>query len=251
MASERERPLHRKAREYLLKRIAAMRPGENRLEPEEQLARTLGVSRATVREALADLVREGLITPWQGRGNFGHPHVLGLEMRFDVSTDFVHLLSGRRGGQEADVRQSSIELAHPSERMQRRLPNVRGLEVFAFDWDYTCGGEVCITCRVQVLREALELIPSARRGEMRLTDYLSRFCAGDIIYTTTWMGAAVDARSASLFGLEENTPLLFWEEVFYDLYDRRICFNEIFFHPRRCDLSMLLSTSEKGKYNRS
>jgi DNA-binding GntR family transcriptional regulator len=168
-------------------------------------------------------------------------------MRFDISTDFVHLLDGRRDGREVRVEQSKIELARPSERLQQRLSDIGDIDIFRFDWTYLCGQEVCIACRVQVLREALQLIPSARREEMRLTDYLARFCESDIIYTTTWLGARIDEKSAGLFGVPAETPLLVWEEVFYDLYDRRICFNEIYFHPERCDLSMLLSTSEKGK----
>lgn len=247
MGSESERPLYLQVREYLLARIAAMQPGENRLEPEEQLARRLGTSRSTVREALADLAKEGLITPWQGRGNFGHPSALGLEMRIDRSTDFLNLLAGRDEGRPVEVWQSRIRLEEPSARMRRRLPDDTRADVFVFQWNYLCDGEVWIACRVQVLRDALRLIPSARREEMRLTDYLARFCESDVIYTTTWLQAGRDAQSAALFGLPPETPLLIWEELFYDLYDRRIGFNEIFFHPERCDLSMLLPTSEKGR----
>lgn len=44
--------------------------GTRRLPNEIELARLLGVSRGTVRQALAVLRREGLLTSWPRRGTF-------------------------------------------------------------------------------------------------------------------------------------------------------------------------------------
>ncbi len=50
-------------------RAGAWAPGD-RLPPERALCRDLGVSRATLRQALAELGRRGLVTRQQGRGTF-------------------------------------------------------------------------------------------------------------------------------------------------------------------------------------
>jgi GntR family transcriptional regulator len=240
MAKKEEMPLYQKVRSALMEEIRSMRPGNNRLEPEEQLARRYGTSRATVREALADLIKDGYITPWQGRGNFGHPHALNLNMRFDITYDFVHMLQDSY--LEIDVEQSGISLAVPNEDLLVHMPQFRHTQVFAFDWVYTADGEPVIVCRVQVIKAAMRLMLSKRKDEMRLTDYLRRFYDGDITYATAWFKAGLNSEVAGIFEAPAGTPMQMWEEIFYDLYDRQICFNQVYFHPYKTDLSMLLRT---------
>lgn len=69
--------------------IAATSPGE-RLPAEPDLARSLGVSRATLREAMRSFEGQGLIRRRQGVGTFvvGHAHVIdtGLEVLESIET---------------------------------------------------------------------------------------------------------------------------------------------------------------------
>ena len=50
-----------------------------RLPPERELARSLGVSRMTVRQALDTLARRGLVDRGVGRGTFVRTHVSRIE----------------------------------------------------------------------------------------------------------------------------------------------------------------------------
>ena len=52
-----------------------------RLPPERELARSLGVSRMTVRQALDALARRGLVERGVGRGTFVRGHVVRVEGR--------------------------------------------------------------------------------------------------------------------------------------------------------------------------
>src|SRR6056297_3544737 len=240
MNKKDEKPLYQRVRSALMEEIRTMRPGNNRLEPEEQLAKRYGTSRATVREALADLIQDAYITPWQGRGNFAHPHALNLDMRFDITYDFVHILQDSY--LDIDVNQSAINLSLPSTDLLEHMPQFKHTEVFVFDWTYVADGESVIICRVQVIKSAMRLMLSKRKDEMRLTDYLRRFYDGDITYATAWFKAGTNRRVAEIFEVGEETPMQMWEEIFYDLYDRQICFNQVFFHPKKTNLSMLLRT---------
>lgn len=78
---------HVAVHDLLAQRIARMEPGE-RLPTEAQLCDQLGVSRITVRRAMADLETEGLIVRQQGRGTFASrpslPQVFGERLSGNV-----------------------------------------------------------------------------------------------------------------------------------------------------------------------
>jgi len=236
----KESSLYQKIKNSLMKEIAGMKDGDNRLEPEEQLAKRFLTSRTTIREALSDLIQEGYITSWQGRGNFGHPHAAELGMRFDITADFYHLLSGTYD--EVDITQSRIAIADPSADAIERLPSWDGEDVFLFDWIYGSRGEALIICKVQVLKSQMKYLLSKRTDEMCLSDYLRRYHDEDIVYTTTWFKAVQHLTAEKQFSLVPGTPMIMWEEIFYDLNDRQICYNQVFFKPGRTNLSMLLRT---------
>ena len=89
------RPLYQQAEEALMGLLDGSSPGD-RLPPEPALAHSLGISRATLREALRNLERKRIITRRQGVGTFYNgPGVLidsGLETL--VSIDALALRQG-------------------------------------------------------------------------------------------------------------------------------------------------------------
>jgi GntR family transcriptional regulator len=70
-------PLHSQIAEAFRKAIqeGRLKPGD-RLPSEPELVTQLGVSRATIRQAMAELLAEGLIYRYQGRGTFVAPQKL-------------------------------------------------------------------------------------------------------------------------------------------------------------------------------
>jgi len=91
--------------EYLRNLIAAAKPGD-KLPSEPQLARSLGVARATLREAMRTFETQGLLYRRQGSGTYvSHPtHVLdsGLEVLESIET-----LADRIG---LDVKMEELEV---------------------------------------------------------------------------------------------------------------------------------------------
>lgn len=61
--------------------------GEKRLPSEEELANQLGISRLTVREALAVLESDGFISRLQGKGTIINPFAQRLTSRIDTSRE--------------------------------------------------------------------------------------------------------------------------------------------------------------------
>lgn len=67
-------PLHHQIATYLLSRLRTGElQAEERLPPEEALARQFGVSRSTIRQALGSLASEGLVVRRRGVGTFLTP----------------------------------------------------------------------------------------------------------------------------------------------------------------------------------
>src|SRR5262245_18706942 len=89
------------------------------LPSEHLLAAELGVSRGTLRQGLAILQHEGLITRKQGLGTFARPDVDGIPARIDFAYEFTELINA--AGYRADVRALEIGTCGASEEAVRQL----------------------------------------------------------------------------------------------------------------------------------
>lgn len=102
---ERESPAQRTQRE-LGERIASAEPGE-KLPPEPELARQMGVSRSTLREAMRTFEAQGLLMRRQGAGTF----VIGKVEVFDTGLEVLESLEtiADRMGLEVSMGKLEIE----------------------------------------------------------------------------------------------------------------------------------------------
>ena len=146
--------------DYLRGQIAQMSTGHNRLEPEEELTRRLGVSRATVREATQALVQEGYVTRRHGKGNLAHPSVASLGYRMDLTSDFIRLLDTGEGA--VLCRNLRSAFGHCRESMRQRFPAPCSA-VYEQDWLYQTGERPMIFCRVSCRRRCSCVLPG-RQG---------------------------------------------------------------------------------------
>ena len=90
-----KRTLYDRVEEEMVDLLARSNPGD-RLPPEPELARQLGVSRATLREALRALRDRGLISQRQGVGTFVSSHPVSIEAGLEV-LESVDRLAERTG----------------------------------------------------------------------------------------------------------------------------------------------------------
>lgn len=233
-----ELPLYLKAKEYLLDKVRRMAPGDNQLEPENCLTAKLGMSRETVRKAMTTLMQEGSITRRHGKGNFGHPAVTNLGMRIDINSDFRRILSSRASSVE--TLRSEPRFSPPSAGMLRRMPEVAGSELVAFDLDFIADGRPAIHCSVELLKEIVVSLPSRGEYEENIGVFFRKHCSAESEYTTTWLMAENKPSEAARFGLDPSAALLCWEEIYYDINDKKLGYVKIYFNSAIMDLSLLL-----------
>ena len=133
-------------REALMRMIGGMDLSrDNKLPREEELARILGVSRTTVRQALNDLAADGIVL--RRRGTFVNVASLGIRARFSPSTELTDAI--RASGHEPEVRLLGVREATGA--VAARLRGVLGapadesiLEVTKL---FCADGRMCAACR--------------------------------------------------------------------------------------------------------
>ena len=235
MESKNEKALYLQVKEYLLDKIKLMNPTKNQLEPENLLAAKLNVSRQTIRQAMTDLIREGIISRWHGKGNYGHPNVMNLSMRIDQKSDFILFL--KEGGYSVKMVFTDSMKADSSWAMQKRIPEARNKQVVTFEKYYYADNELAIHCRYEFFEEYLKNPVKAGITEGEFKDFLRNYCTFNSTYTLAWIRAGQNTDIAQKFVIDQGTSFSIWDEVFFNHLDQKIFFVEVYFNPKIMDLS--------------
>lgn len=204
-------------RDRLLSRIARgkLRPG-SQLPPEPDLAAELGVSRATLREALRSLQDDGVLTRSRGTGTFvSHvPRMMSsLDANFGV-TEAIRAAGMEPGFEEAVTR---IEPAPDAEAARLRLDP--GDDVIVVDRVRTADGRRVVRSQdvlpASVVERRPEALPTLARGSMYET--LEREFGVPIHHgVATFAPMKADRTTAQKLGVPRNTLLLYLQQVDFD-----------------------------------
>jgi len=218
-----------------------MLPGENILESEPLLTQKLQMSRGTVRKAISELVQEGYISPWHGKGNFGHPAVSKLSMRYDLNSNFRMLLE-QAGHEVCSTRSAWDEIAIPP-ALQKRIGDANEDQYIRFTQNFSADGTNAIHSIVYINKNHLLKYPQKGVYEDNIDSFFHSHCTMGSEYVISWPIAKLDDKIATAFGLEPNLPLLSWEEMYYNILDECMGLIEVYFNPTIMNLSMLLHFS--------
>lgn len=204
------------ARDELLALIARSRlPPGGRLLPEPELAAELGVSRATLREALGSLEDEGFLTRTRGAGTFlaERPRVTNnLDANFGV-TDAIRT-AGMRPGYEYG--RTWFEPA--SEEEAERLALGPGEEVGVLERVRTADGRPVVLSRdvlpANLLAGRRELLGRMVKGSVY--EAMERHLGVAIHHgVASFAPAKADRRTARLLRVRTGTLVLYLRQVDY------------------------------------
>lgn len=216
----------------------------NKLPSEEELTKLLGVSLATLREALLELNKEGVISKRHGSGNFIHQSTLQTRMRIDRFADFKNLLED--GGYEVKIAQSEMRLTQPDQATASALKIAPNTQVVSYDRLFYTGEKLAIISNNIIPSQYFVRDLAEIQLEPNLAEFVWKYCQKEIAHGIfEFIPALIQAEDSILFGLNQGVPMTSWEEIFYTLEDDPICLSKVRFNPGIVKMKMLWKWGQK------
>ena len=245
MSSEtrtRPRYIRVEANLHALLETGGYRAGD-RLPPEPELAQQLGVSRATLREALRSFEQQGIISRRQGVGTFVNARPLYIESGLETLESIEMLLRSRHLTPGIARRQVRMEKALP--KAARRLALCEGTPLIVISSTYIVGGE-----RVAYL---LEVVPATL---IRQDEVAEQSCS--LLEQMLQLPADFDlsyavAHIAPVHGTEEicvalqidaQMPLFFIEQTVYNNANQPCYYSRNYYVPSVFDFHLIRKVRE-------
>jgi GntR family transcriptional regulator len=193
-------------------------PGD-RLPPERELCRDLDVSRATLRQALAELAQRGLISRHQGRGTF----VVRPRVQADLAGFFSYRDALRARGMQLTTRVVSVAVVEADRAIAAELGILPGDPVVHLEWIRAVQAEALILESSNLPAACfpgLETRDLAVRSlyEVLLEDYACRVETA----VETLEPVILTPREAQMLGVPRNTPALMIRRVASDTRGRTV-----------------------------
>ena len=235
----KDKSLSEKVYDILCDSIQKMQPRDNRLPSEDDLARAMGVSRPTIREALKRLSMEGVITSIHGKGSFAHPSVFTAEGRMDLYSDFGLMLQSY-GTVEKETECRGYQ---PPSPLFLRYFGDEYDRIFSYGWLYRVQGLPRLYCQYEFCPKYLirEVDESVAIGS--LPQFSLNYMSSRIDYCIMHPQIASSDPVRQKLELEETVPLLCWEERIFDIDDNLVATGTVYVHPTNMELSVVTRLS--------
>lgn len=150
---------------YLYKYIQNADLDTNRkLPPENVISQNLGVSRVTVRRALDELEKEGMVLRIHGRGTFINPEAASIQVNLMPGEEFSSLI--RKCGYTPDVEVQSVRRGRPDDKTAGVLQMDAEDEIYTVEKLFFADGHPAIV--------SVDRFPAALAGDGLTAEEMSR-----------------------------------------------------------------------------
>lgn len=220
------------AKEAHAQLIQQMRTGAyatcDQLPRESELAKAMGISRTQLRDILAVLECEGFITRRHGVGTLINRHVLQLPVRIDMEQEFMDMIHavGFTPSVLSVTSEESPATAEEAEKL--RLPV--GTQLMRCNKLCAANKHPAIYCEDMFDASLLQNAPTEKDLRVPIFQLLQENCRLNCFMDIArLMPIVADARLAEILQLTPGTPLLYIEEVDYDVDGKPILYSRQYF----------------------
>jgi GntR family transcriptional regulator len=203
---------------------------DGRLPSEPKLAEQMSISRGTIRQAIEQLVQEGLLVRRHGSGTFIKQNVLGIHTRLEEVWDFAEMI--RESGYAPSVRHKYLALGKPIPAACHALKLSEDGEALTTENIFLADNTPVIYC-IDVIPANLvnhAYHPAELYGPVYT--FLDQRCGQQVDYNITEvLPVTANERLASLLGCEINAPLHLFIETGYNDSEQPIIYSEEYYRP--------------------
>lgn len=201
-----------------------------RLPSEPELASMLGASRATIRQALAQLAIDGLIVRKHGVGTFVNQHIQSIQTRLEEVWDFAEMI--RLSGHTPSTQHLELNLGPASPEVARKLALEPEAELLTTANIFLADGLPVIYCLDFI---PAHLVKQAYRDEELhgpVYTFLKKRCGQRVDHNITEILPVVaDHRLSELLDCPAGTPLHYFAEVGFNNHNTPILYSEEYYRP--------------------
>jgi GntR family transcriptional regulator len=242
-------PFYRKQRQaeeieqVLRERIRLIENPNSRLPSEVELAEEFGVSRVTVREALAELEHKGLIVRRHGLGTFINSRGVNIRTRLDESIELGELIRSWR--YDPELRYLDYQQQAASAEIAARLKIEPGAPVLWIAKVFTASGSPIVYC-INVI--PLGLLPASSHSaiierllpELSVYSVLARWFSQQVAFQISDVQACnADLAYAILLECAEGTALLRLVDVGFNDQQQPVFFGDMYFVPGMIEFQLI------------
>jgi GntR family transcriptional regulator len=185
-------------------------PPNSSLPPERELAGITKLSRVTVRKAIHELVRDGLVEQRQGSGTFVRDAVARMEQSLTQLTSFTEDMARR--GMETRSKWLERGVFAPTEKEARTLDLAEGDEVARIYRLREAGGRPMALERASL---PLDILPNPLEIKTSLYEVLAARGLRPVRAVQRISAINIEAREAELLGVVEGAAGLSIERISY------------------------------------
>jgi len=210
----------------------------NKLPTEDELSKLLQVSLATLREALLELNKEGIISKRHGLGNFIHKSTLETKMRIDRFTDFVDLLED--GGYRVTSTYSALWLKEPDTTVAKDLQINIDSKIVVYDRTFFANDRAAIHAQNRIPYCYFVKKLSEIENQFDLNSFIEKYCQQKLTHGIQEISPILAGETEQdLFGIKIGGAIISWKEIFYTIEDKPICLGTVRFNPDIVKMKML------------